>query len=137
MSTTLPAWVPFRDPVQVCSSCRKVACRVHGHLRCPAYRADDSLPLIGLPLSEVQAAALEHPGYWKGDPADDADMPIDLVALGELIRDQRDQPDPNWGDRRSIILGYLTEELGIDPAQVAAAMAKEWPIDATEAPGAR
>lgn len=130
MTTTLPAWVPFNDPVTVCSSCRKVACRVHSHLRCPAYRANGSLPLIRLPLSEVQSAALEHPGYWKGDLNADPDMPIDLVALGDLIRSTRERSarDPGpYGDDRSISAGYFEHELGIDPAQVAAAMAKEWP----------
>lgn len=126
MSTKLPALVPFNDPVTICAFCDRACCLVspnRSKRRCDA-RSEGATATVDRALADVQAAALEHPSYWKGAPDHDIDMPLDVGALHELVRSQRKGiPDED----RSIIAGYLEHELGIDPDQVAEAMAKEWP----------
>lgn len=122
MSIKLPESVPFNDPVTVCSACKKASCALQ-RFRCHAARRGP-VGLEELPLAVVRAAAKENPSYWKPPRADgDDDTPIDVEDMEFLIRWTREQHRPE----RSMIAGYLEHELGIDPEQVAAAMAKEWP----------
>lgn len=122
MSTKLPAQVPFNDPVTVCSACRRASCAM-GRCRCDEAKRG-LVALAYVALAELQAASEENPSYWKPQrPEDESDIPIDVEDMAFLIRFQRGRP----GAERSMMAGYLEHELGIDPKQVAAAMAKEWP----------
>ena len=122
MSTKLPALVPFNDPVTVCVSCRKAACALQ-RFRCAAAKSGP-VGLDQLPLTTVQATAGENCSYWKARPVDwDDDMPLDVADMEHLVRWTRERGQTE----RAMLHGYLAHELGIDPDQVAEAMAKEWP----------
>lgn len=121
MSAKLPEFVPFNDPVTVCAACKKVCCLVQWHLSCDLQKRA-AAGRVAIPLAEVQALAMEHPSYWKGDLDRDGDVPVDLEALGELTRHARAN-----GHNRAVHLAYLISGLGIDPEQVEAVVAKEWP----------
>ena len=131
MTIKLPDLVPFNDPVTVCAACRHACCLVspnRSKRRCDARSDGAVTATIALPLAEVQAAALENPGYWKGEPDHDVDMPLDVEALREMSRYMRKTyTEP---DGRQMAIGYLVGYLGIDPEQVAEAMAAEWPEEA-------
>lgn len=122
MSIVLPEKVPFNDPVTVCAECRKACCALE------RFRCDDRkrgpVPTIAIPLASLLADPQENRSYWKPQrPDGDDDIPIDVEDMEELIASQRERPNAE----REMVAGYLEHELGIDPAQVAAAMAAKWP----------
>lgn len=122
MSAKLPALVPFCDPVTVCSECRAAAC-AQGRYRCAAAKLG-LVERVPVSLETVRELAKENPSYWKHQrPERDDDLPLDVEDMEHLIRYTRTQARSD----RSTLAGYLEHELGIDPTQVAEAMAKEWP----------
>jgi len=121
----LPAQVPFNDPVTVCVSCLRASC-VLGRFVC-ALRKAGLAETAAAPLADVRTAAKESPGYWKPQrPEQDNDIPIDVEEMHRLIGFIRTLPNAE----RPMMAGYLELELGIDPEQVAEAMAAEWPEEA-------
>lgn len=122
MTLRLPERVPFNDPVTVCSACLRASC-AQGRMRCDAAKSGPIASKTEA-LFMLRALAKENPSYWKvQQPEHDDDTPVDVADMEHLIRYMRDQPRTE----RSMLAGYLEHELGIDPEQVAAAMAKEWP----------
>ena len=124
----LPRQVPFNDPVNVCLACRRAGCLVDRALSCDD-RNTKSPEHAAFPLASVRTWALESPGVWKGHPNRDQLVPIDLVDLHELVREQRRravarQACDRWGRAR---FAYSLHRLGLDVEQVSEAMDAEWP----------
>lgn len=129
MSTTLPALIPFNDPVTVCAECLCAAC-AQGRHRCAAAKAGRASTKSEA-LFMLRALAKENPSYWKVQrPERDDDLPLDVEDMEHLVRWTRKQ----GRTERALLASYLEHELGIDTGQVAAAMAKEWPEAAEASP---
>lgn len=129
MTIKLPDLVPFNDPVTVCAACRHACCLVspnNSKRRCAERSSGKVTATSALDLAEVQMAGLESQSYWKGAPGHDIDMPLDVGALHDMTRYMR-KTYSEEPDGRGMALGYLVGYLGIDPEQVAEAMAAEWP----------